>query len=906
MSTKAIIQYPANGTVLFADNLTIHYKLTSYSDPNVSGVRFIVDGVEYTDSNLLGTLEVNNLIEGNHLITGYLLNRLNKKIPNTDFDVKFTTYTNTTDVENKLTYVLKSTIPDFVKEDYPNFVIFIKAYYEWLYSSNNPFYAPLISEDFKDIDKTPEFFVKYFRQQYLTDFPESLTLDKQTGTPLNIKTLIKNIVDFYSSKGTEKSIKFLLKILYDTYSEIYYPKRDIFKASNSKWNQKQSIKFVYSDDRIHEIKAKKMYQDSGETILSSALINEIQVYRGLDNKKIVEVFYSNVDGTFNFEKKFKVNIEDTETIYLTPTVIVNEIVINDGGLNYKVNDKITIKRLTITAGLVEDIAYARVAEVNEFGAIIKVEFVNFGVSYVPKEIDSDGVIVESNNFLYYPIIDTDIGSEAYLDVGTGFIANYDGFWTNKNSHPDGIKKIADNKRFQEFSYVVRTDRMLDRYVDALKKLAHPAGIEVLGDVLIQKTLVEPTIIQDAFIGVYTPLIGNYAAYRIFTDVNVRNAIGYDYIIERELDMNSGSTDAGDFLTTYGAESGVGDVSAIIDTSNPSFISITTQAVRNNRGGIRNEVGPQDTTPASAPSEIFLTNIDAAVLQADVEITSFDNTNWHRNNCVFGFYRIHRGSDGTIDVCEKSTIESLIGFRPNLNGKWRISIFIEDIQDYFINGNTETFWPAQGGCPQGRWDQELFYLDTEFPINQNTNLKVIVYSGTKAEFYINDIMITQVNASDLFFPNSQTTPNSLVSEHYSPPYLSSDPKYFEGPQPLFAGIELRQKIVTSTMSAKVYSMNYQQLQSNTNSQVTDLFPNGFDPEEIIPPQDGVNDFEHQTTTPISQYVSSTKFKNLPDVSDINEKNNYWVVYPHPNTEINNTTDTTAFMDIKLIDFLKQER
>lgn len=615
MNTKAIINYPVQGTVLFSDTLTIHYKFTSYSDPIVKGIKFIIEDQEYTDINLSGTYTITGLPEGDKLLTGYLLDKNQRRIANTDFDIKFNTYSSTLDIENKLTYVLKSTIPNFVKEDYPNFVMFLKAYYEWLYSSNNPFYAPLISEDFKDIDKTPEYFVKYFRKQYLSDFPESLTEDKQSGTPINIKTLIKNVVDFYSSKGTEKSIKFLLKILYDTYSEIYLPKRDIFKASASKWNEKQSIKFVFSSNRINEIKLKRMYQDSGDTIISVALINEIQVYRGLDNKQIAEVFYSNVEGTFDFTKQFKVQLDETETVYLTPTVIVNSIDINDGGLNYKVNDKIIIKRLTITAALVEDIAYARVAEVDKYGTITKVEFVNFGVSYIPKEINSEGNIVPSNNFLYYPIIDSEIGTDAVMDVGTGFIANYSGFWTNKNSHPDTIKRIADNKRYQEFSYVVRTDRMLDRYESVLKKLAHPAGVELLGDVLIQKTLVEPTIIESAFLDVYTPLIGNYAAYRINTNVNIRDS--------------------------------------------------------------------NDTT-------------------------------------------------------------------------------------------------------------------------------------------------------------------------------------------------------------------------------VDLFPNGFDPNEEIPPQDGINDFEHIAINPIDDYVSNTRFKHLPAVSDINEKNNYWVVYPHPNTEINNTTDITGFADIKLIDFLKQER
>jgi len=524
MNTKVNIKYPIEGTVLFSDTLTIHYKLSSNTDPNVYGIKFIVNGdTEYTDINLDGTHTISGFTENKHVLSGYLINKNLKKIANTDFDIRFETHDSTLDVENKLSYVLKSTIPNFVKEDYPNFIMFLKAYYEWLYSSNNPFYAPLISEDFKDIDRTPEYFVKYFRQQYLVDFPESLTQDKESGGQINLKNLIKNVVDFYSSKGTEKSIKFLLKILYDTYSDIYYPKRDLFKPSDSKWKQNNSIKFAFSTNRIHELKTKRMYQESGETIISVANINELHVYRSLDNKQIVEIFYSNVEGEFDFTKQFRVDLED-EIVYLTPAVIVNDINIEDGGLNYKVNDKLTIKRLTITMGKVEDIAYARVAEVDKYGTITKVEFINFGVSYIPKAFDSNGNIVEENIFLYYVSADSEDGADASFTVGTGYIANYTGFWTNKNSHPDSIKKLADNKRYQEFSYVVRTDRSLDRYIEVLKKLAHPAGIEVLGDVLIHKKLVEPAIITDAFLNIYTPLIGNYAAYRLQTEIDVRNGV----------------------------------------------------------------------------------------------------------------------------------------------------------------------------------------------------------------------------------------------------------------------------------------------------------------------------------------------------------------------------------------------
>jgi len=581
MNTTVNIKYPVDQTVLFSDTLTIHYKLSSNSDPNIGGIRFILDGeTEYTDTELTGNYTITGLTEDTHLLTGYLVNRKNKKIVNTDFSISFNTFDSTLTVEDKLTYVLKSTIPNFVKEDYPNFVMFLKAYYEWLYSSNNPFYAPLISEDYKDIDKTPDFFIKFFKQQYLGDFPESLTVDKQTGTPLNLKTLLKNVSQFYQSKGTEKSIKFLLKILYDTYSDIYYPSRDIFKPSDSRWKQNNCIKFAYLSPNIHGIKSQRMYQENGGNVTYIATIDQIQVYRANDNKQIVEVFYSNEEGIPNFNAKFKVDL-DEELVYLTPMLTANGIDIVDGGLNYKVNDKIEIIRTESgTNGSDTTISVARVAEVDGYGTITKIEFSNFGVTYTPK-IKTTAGLVDSNIFTYAASIQSEMGSGASLDVELGYICNYTGFWTKKNSHPDTIKKLADNKRYQEFSYVVRTDRTLDKYVDALKKLAHPAGMEVLGDVLIQKTIVEPAIITDAFIEIYTPLIGNYIAYRADTSLDVRNGLvdlfpnGFDPT--SPIPAQDGST--ADFVHTISTTGAIDTL--VIETTFKHIPEVTDSAEINN-------------------------------------------------------------------------------------------------------------------------------------------------------------------------------------------------------------------------------------------------------------------------------------------------------------------------------------
>lgn len=506
MSTQIILQYPIQDTILFSDTLRVNYELSSYSDPNVKSVYFNLDGQEQTD-NLTESVTFTGLSEGTHVLNGYLVDRRNNPISNTNFSVSFETFDSKLSVENKLTHVLESTIPGFVREDYPNFVMFLKAYYEWLYTSNNPFYAPLISEDFKDIDKTPDYFVKYFREQYLKDFPESLTLDKQTGSPLNLKTLIKNINDFYSSKGTEKSIKFLIKILYDSYSEIYYPKKDLFRSSDSTWNKVKSIKFTGQDINLNDIKNKELIQKIGESITFRCSVIEIQSYHAV-NKKIIEIFYRDINGTPNFNYPFQI-VTDFETIQLNPLLVVSDITINNSGINYRVNDTIKIQKVHTNQEAI-DVSVAAVSKVDQYGQIEEIQIINF---LTTEDVEGE----------YYFEISSNTGSGAILAPVEGYICDYTGYWTKKNSHASSIKVLPDNLKYQELSYVVRTDRSLDKYVAALKKLAHPAGFAVVGDVLVQNMLVEPTEIEDALVNYYTPLIGNYAAYRIQTSIDIRNA-----------------------------------------------------------------------------------------------------------------------------------------------------------------------------------------------------------------------------------------------------------------------------------------------------------------------------------------------------------------------------------------------
>ena len=83
---------------------------------------------------------------------------------------------------------------------------------------------------------------------------------------------------------------------------------------------------------------------------------------------------------------------------------------------------------------------------------------------------------------------------------------------------------------------------------------------------------------------------------------------------------------------------------------------------------------------------------------------------------------------------------------------------------------------------------------------------------------------------------------------------------------------------------------------------DLFPNGFNPLQPNPPQTGSGEFVHDVDNdPIKIRIENAFFssnKTLPEISDIEEKSNYWVVFSHPNSNINTNETLSSFLDMTI--------
>jgi hypothetical protein len=134
---------------------------------------------------------------------------------------------------NKISNLVASQVPFFVRNDHDNFVAFMEAYYEFMEQQNGAVNVSKNLLDQSDIDLS-DIFVEKFYDNFIPLIPKDATVDKTL--------ILKKIKDFYRSRGTEKSIRFLMRILFDEDVEFYYPQKDVLKVSDGKWFIEKSIK----------------------------------------------------------------------------------------------------------------------------------------------------------------------------------------------------------------------------------------------------------------------------------------------------------------------------------------------------------------------------------------------------------------------------------------------------------------------------------------------------------------------------------------------------------------------------------------------------------------------------------------------------------------------------------------
>lgn len=234
-------------------------------------------------------------------------------------------------IEDNISIFVQNQFPAFYQEEGPNFIAFVKEYYKYLQDTNNPLYYSRNLIEYRDVDKTLDQFVVHFKEKYLKYFPLELAVE-------DTRFLVKHIMDFYRSKGSERSYEIFFKSVYNTVPEIYYPKDDLFKLSDGTWYKPVYLELLPGSVNLQSLVQKQIIgSKSGATAFVESIIS-----KRISGRFVDIVYLSSTIGTF--EAGEVITIQSNPIINGYPRVLgsLSSVDIITGGENFVVGDLLEI------------------------------------------------------------------------------------------------------------------------------------------------------------------------------------------------------------------------------------------------------------------------------------------------------------------------------------------------------------------------------------------------------------------------------------------------------------------------------------------------------------------------------------------------------------------------------------
>jgi hypothetical protein len=263
-----------------------------------------------------------------------------------------------------LSAVVSRQLPEHIREDYPTFVAFVEAYYEYLQAQGVDF------STFRDIDKTLESFVGQFRKELAYNLP-NITQDE--------RFLLQNVKDQYLAKGSEASYKLLFRLLFGKEVELVYPGRQMLRASDGRWNQELSV-FAKVDYGDAESVVGKLVDIQTPTRILRVLIDRRQDIVG-EVDRIVLIDPNEQVYEFFLDKRFFGNVNPGDRIRFRDefqaTIIpaTQKIDITQQGKNFRIGQVFELRSGSGTGALM------KVTAITDTGGIKYAELIKFGIGY---------------------------------------------------------------------------------------------------------------------------------------------------------------------------------------------------------------------------------------------------------------------------------------------------------------------------------------------------------------------------------------------------------------------------------------------------------------------------------------------------------------------------------------------
>ena len=285
----------------------------------------------------------------------------------------------------KTSLLIPSQLPAFVREnpDYDKFVTFLQAYYEWMEQNGNVTERSKNILNYKDIDKTSEEFLDYFKNEFLQYFPKEVLIDERTA--------IKYARQLYYTKGTPASYSFLFRILYDSDFDIFYTKDAVLRASNGLWYVAKSLKLASGNTKFLNTTGLRIFGETTKTIAT--------IENSIITGNRVEIFISDITRLFESGEFVRVVDANNQDVLFDGEVLRAKIVgqisqiridPNNRGLLYQPGDPVVVFGGLNSAN---SIGATAVVGTTTAGSIQRINVVNGSYGFRP---DPNTIITISN------------------------------------------------------------------------------------------------------------------------------------------------------------------------------------------------------------------------------------------------------------------------------------------------------------------------------------------------------------------------------------------------------------------------------------------------------------------------------------------------------------------------------
>ena len=255
-------------------------------------------------------------------------------------------------------------VPEFIREEYPLFISFLEAYYEYLETKQGTQLNDLTQRakdlrNLSDVDDSIDDFEEQFFATYASLVSKDVEVDKSF--------LIKNVLPLYLAKGSENSFKLLFRMLFGQELEVKYPKNDVLRASDGKWKRDEVIKVTQDISSFYTGNGTKKQFNlvpfnsaldttitvyvNGSLIAASNYfvrkeINKLYFYTAPANNSEIEVFYRNINIEIFKNRKVTglisgataliedveietINNEQITAFYVNPKTVVGDFTIGE-------------------------------------------------------------------------------------------------------------------------------------------------------------------------------------------------------------------------------------------------------------------------------------------------------------------------------------------------------------------------------------------------------------------------------------------------------------------------------------------------------------------------------------------------------------------------------------------------